>query len=312
MKNKGISLIALIIMIVLLIVVVGTVTIFLISRKGESNNSNTVISPINNSSVSTNEKNKNTKNTKYSNYTANYPIQDRDLDYYWNINTEEYSSKKFDGKISFFGDIINKKITGKTLKENDYNIVDAPKSYSYSKNFFNNKKIDYTVKSGHIKKNNKEYPDESDVAYTLALPEFINFGNNDDFYSDETEFYYGFKKTVKNDSNIVYPSINGTKFSDLNINLIIEHMGVPTYVAKGDTLIPTVRDNMDTNNVMTFNYYYEYPDYTFVFHFMGSNQKLTGVEYLGKNIFNHSFNDSEVTLKEKLKNAQNEYLKNIK
>lgn len=312
MRNKGISLIALIIMIVLLIVVVGTVTIFLISRKGESNNSNTIISPTNNSSVSTNEKNKNTKNTKYSNYTANYPIQDRDLDYYWNINTEGYSSTKYDGKISFFGDIITTKITGKTLKDNGYTIIDAPSSYSYSKNFFSNKKIDYTIKSGHVQKNSQQFPDESDVSYTLALPEFINFGNNNDFYSDETEFYYEFSKTVKTDSNIVYPSIKGTKFSDLTIDLIIEHMGVPTYVAKGDALTPTTRTSMTTEDVMTFDYYYEYPDYTIIFHFMGFNQRLTGVKYLGKNTFNHTFHDSETSLKEKLQNAQNEYLKIIK
>ena len=306
MKNKGISLIAIIIIIAILIIVVVTGVILIIRK---SNNSNVIGGSSSNNSVLAD---KNIKNTKYSQYTSNFPLENRNLDYYWNINTEGFSSTKFDGKISFFGNTITSKITGKTLKENGYTIVNAPSYYSYSKNFFGNKKIDYTLISGHVQRNSQEFPDESDVAYTLALPEFINFGNNNDFYSDETEFYYEFSKTVKTDSNIVYPSINGTKYSDLTIDLIIENMGVPTYVARGDALIPKTRTSMETEDIMTFNYYYEYPDYTIIFHFMGFNQHLTGVEYVGKNTFNHTFYDNELTLKEKLEKAQDEYIKNIK
>ena len=73
--------------------------------------------------------------------------------------------------------------------------------------------------------------------------------------------------TDKSDVNVVFPSLNGTAYENLTIDYIIEKMGVPTYVASGDALIPTVRNDANSENIMTFNYYYEYSDYTFVFHF---------------------------------------------
>ena len=305
MKNKGFSLVIAIIIVIVLIAIVSVGAI-LINKKG--NNSNTIGSTIANKEDATDKKDEISNNTEYSKYTDSFPKEQRDLDYYWNINTEGYSSSKFNGEISFFGEIIKTKITGKTLKENGYTIVDPDSSYSYGKNFFSNKIVDYTLKSGLVQKNSQQFPNDSDLSYTLKFPEFINFSNNDDFYTDETEFYYQYSKTVKKDSNIVFPSLNGTKYADLNIDLIIEQMGVPTFVGRGDILIPTTRTSPDTKDIITFNYYYEYPEYTFVFQFMGFNHKFAGVCYMGKNIFNHTFFDNEMTLKEKLQNAQKEYL----
>lgn len=275
-----------------------------------------VVILISKNKVQSTTNNSNSVGNIYSNYTEDYPIENRNIEYYWNINTEAYDSTKFDGSISFFGNIITTKITGKTLFENGYTIIDPPSSYSYSKNFFGNRPVnntyDYRLKSGYIQKESQKFPDESRVADTLALPKFINFGDDISYYTDETEFYYEYNKTDKSDVNVVFPSLNGTAYENLTIDYIIEKMGVPTYVASGDTLIPTVRNDDNSENIMTFNYYYEYSDYTFVFHFMGFNQKLTGVTYIGMQTFNHSFYDNEFTLKEILKNAQNEYLQNIK
>ena len=306
MNNKGFSTVITIIVIAITIIIV-TVGAILINKEWD-NNESTIVGE--QDVIDT--KNETSKKTYYSRYTENFPKEQRNLDYYWNINTEGYSSLKYDGKISFFGEIIATKITGKTLKENGYTIVDPDSSYSYKKNFFSNAIVDYSLKSGLVQKKMQQFPNDSDFANTLAFPYFINFSNSDDFYTDETEFYYIYNKTLKKDSNIVFPSLNGTKYADLNIDLIIEQMGVPTFVGRGDILIPTTRISTDTENIMTFNYYYEYPEYTFVFQFMGFNQHFAGVCYMGKNIFNHTFFDNDMTLKEKLQNAQKEYLKNIK
>lgn len=242
----------------------------------------------------TNDKNNNTTveenysvdNTKYASYTADYSEESRNRDYYWNINTDTFDKTKFDGKISFFGNVIESKITGKTLADNGYNFSEVT-YYTCNDIFHINDEIEknYIQKCGQLSKNSKSYP----IDYSsVGVPTLINFDKNDNFMNDNVEIYYEYNKTndyvdfvtETEESNIIFPYFDGIKYDDLSIDLIIEKMGVPTYVS----------DRTDAEDYpMTFSYYYVYDDYVFKFDFIHiTSTKFTGVTYMGRNIFNHS------------------------
>lgn len=266
--------------------------------------------------------NNSVKGTKYEVYTADYPKEKRNIDYYWNINTETFDKTRFDGKISFFGNVLNSKITGKTLTENGFSLSEIT-YYTCNDIFHIDDEIekDYVQKCGQLTNQNKSYPIDFS---SVGVPTLINFDKNDNYSSDNVEIYFEYNKTndyidfvtETEESNIIFPYFNGIKYDELTIDLIIENMGVPTYVADR-----TTADGYSLSLV----YYYVYNDYVFKFDFVniGKKVKYTGVTYMGTKTFNHSYidylyydpNNEELykayNLKEKLDEEYKTYISSI-
>ena len=196
------------------------------------------------------EENKSIKDTKYAVYTSDYSKDSRNIDYYWNINTETFDKTKFDKNISFFGNLINTKITAKTLSEAGY-VFSETSYYSCSDIFGLKENKDYIQKCGKFTKSNIAYPIDETI---VGVPTLINFNNNNDFTSDNVEVYFEYVYTndyidFSNESNSIFPYFNGIKYDEINIDMIIENMGVPTYVS----------DRLASEDYpMTFSYYYVY------------------------------------------------------
>lgn len=256
--------------------------------------------------------------TKYEEYTDDYPIEKRNIDYYWNINTTKFDKSKFDGKILLFDNLIEGEITGKSLIENGYTFHHMS-SYSCGNPLaLWGEDINYTSDCPFLLKNNKIYP----IDYiTVGAPDLINYDKNNDFTSENTELYYEYGKTNKFidfvtetvESNIIYPYLDGTKYDDLTIDKIIEKLGVPKYVGE--------RESNISDSILIFSYYYEYDKYVFKFSFIYTDKiSLSSVTYMGIKTFNNyglvydrkTDSYATYTLKESLQNSYAKYLKNFK
>ncbi len=194
-----------------------------------------------------------------------------------NINTKDFNAALFDGKFSIGGDVVQSKLTGKTLKENGYEL---------------------RIGSGLFEEllwdeDNNVYSDKSNGAYILKNNEELlegiylkNYKNEADLYSDNTEISYYWNDSTETYNDIIIPTclidksedlVNGT----LTVDNIVDKLGVPTYVQ--GRLTKSIEDGQ------FFQYVYVYNDYTLWFemlYYTNSGITVTGFRYEGNQSFN--------------------------
>ncbi len=217
----------------------------------------------------------------YSSYTESVPRSERDIEYYWNINTDAFDKTKFDGQISVFGTIMDTKLTGKTLKDAGFTFVswtsedgDATEQATLDYGAETNQYMDY----GLLYKNDKVYPTYN---YNVKV-DLTNFAGTNDAYADSTEVFFNQATIYQDESNVIVPYIENMDYSKMTIDDIIDTLGVPTYVeGRTEKLEEDVESEM-------FNYVYVYDDYTFIFNFMyfdNTGISITGLRYMGSSFF---------------------------
>lgn len=272
-----------------------------------------------NSSTNLNNNSSSNTNVDYSKYTASVPRSDRDLDYYWNINTATFDKSKFDGRISVFGTIMNNKLTGKTIKDAGFTFVtwssdDGDAKEQTQLNY--DLEDEYHSNYGLLYINNKVYPTYN---YNVVV-HFINYKGINAVYDDSTELYFDQTTIYQDQGNLVVPYMENVDYSDMTIDDIIDTLGVPTYV-EGRT--SKLEDAGKWFGSTTFNYIYVYDDYTFRFSFMyydNTGFSIIGITYMGSQefarpveVFNWDTNKNDVydTYSKFLDEQQEEYLKSI-
>ena len=203
----------------------------------------------------------------YSQYTADYPVEKRTLDYYWNIDTSGFDKTQFDGIFSLFGNDFNGKITGKTLKDNGYQL-------QIGSGLFTELMLDKD-NNCYSDKSNGAYILKDDVEYENSM--FLkNYKNETDLYSDNTEIKFYWGTTDKKFSDIIFPKClvagqDENVGDNLKIDDIIEKLGVPTYVEE--------RTDSSIEDKMHFTYIYVYDDYVFEFGmtYLSSDEESTEI-----------------------------------
>lgn len=180
-------------------------------------------------------------------------IVPNEINKYWNINTKEFNVSLFDGKFSIGGDVVQSKLTGKTLKENGYGL---------------------RIGSGLFQellwdKENNVYSDKSNGAYILKNNEELlgnihleNYKKETNLYSDNTEISYYWNDTTETYNDIIIPTCLIDKSEELvhktlTVDNIVDKLGAPTYVQG--------RLTKSIENGQSFQYVYVYDDYTLWF-----------------------------------------------
>jgi len=259
------------------------------------------------------------KGNDYSKYTASVPRRDRNLDYYWNINTDTFDKTKFDGRISVFGKIMNTRLTGKTIREAGFTFVEWMSSDGDAKE---QKKLDYDSEDkyyssdGLLYINNKEYPTYNE---NVAV-NFVNYRGINAVYDDSTELYFNQATIYQDQDNLIIPQMENINYSNMTIDDIIDTLGAPTYVEGRRTKL---EDNEKSFGATLFSYVYVYDDYAFIFEFMHYDDagiSITGITYMGSQKFGRPIevfnsdtleNDVYASYSEFLDKQQGEYLKAI-
>lgn len=232
---------------------------------------------LNNNSKSTNTVNNNsdnTENVEQKQDEAN--TVSSEINKYWNINTKEFNASLFDGKFSIGGDVIQSKLTGKTLRENGYEL---------------------RIGSGLFQellwdKENNVYSDKSNVVYILKNNEELlkylhleNYKNETNLYSDNTEISYYWNDNTATYNDIIIPAslINNPEekvHKNLTIDKVVDKLGAPTYVQ--GRLTKSIKDGQ------RFDYVYVYNDYTLWFEMLYYKKlgiTVTGFIYEGNQSF---------------------------
>lgn len=199
-----------------------------------------------------------------------------EINKYWNINTKEFDASLFDGRFSIGGDIVQSKLTGKTLKESGYELRIG--SGLFKELLWDNDKNVYSDKSNgaHILKNNEEL---------LGNIHLENYKKETSLYSDNTEISFYWNDTTEKYRDIIIPKCLFDKsdekvYKTLTINNIVDRLGAPTYVQ--GRLTKTIDDGQ------FFKYVYVYNDYTLWFEMVYYKKQgitVTGFLYEGCNSF---------------------------
>lgn len=273
------TVIGIIISIIIVIVIVGGILLFKINS---NNNSDNIIDGSNSNTNQTNE-------------------SLTEINKYWNIDTSKFDTTLFDGNFSVSGNVINGKITGKTLKDNGYELKIG--SGLFKELLWDKDKNVYSDKSNgaYILKNNEEI--QGDIFLT-------NYKNESNIYSDNTEISYYWNDITKTCNNIIIPSLLINNFEEkvyknLTIDKIVDKLGAPTYVQ--GRLTKTIK------NKQFFQYVYVYEDYTLWFeitYYESTGITITGFRYEGIQAFNQPCKYYDFELDE-FRNYNNslEYLK---
>lgn len=256
--NKKI-LIGIIALVIVGIVGIGGMLLFnnLSNKNNDNNNSDDIIE--------NNEQNNNQSNEVSS-----------EIDKYWNIDTSEFNASLFDEKFSISGNVIQSKLTGKTLKDNGYEL-------RIGSGLFTELLWD---------KDNNIYSDKSNGAYILRNNEEIqsdiyleNYKNETNLYSDNTEISYYWNDNTETYNDIIIPAslINNPEekvYKNLTIDNVVDKLGAPTYVQ--GRLTKTIE------NGQFFKYVYVYNDYTLWFeilYYESTGITITGFRYEGNQSF---------------------------
>lgn len=222
--------------------------------------------------------NKSTDNPQNNEQTtaesSNIPTE---INKYWNINTKEFNASLFDGKFSIGGDVIQAKLTGKTLNENGYVL---------------------RIGSGLFEEliwdsDNNVYSDKSNGAYILKNNEELvegihleNYNKEKSLYSDNTEISFSWNDTMSKYNDIIIPTIlidklDESVYDTLTVENIVDKLGAPTYVQG--------RLTKSIENGQFFKYVYVYNDYTLWFemaYYDTLGITVTGFRYEGNQSFN--------------------------
>lgn len=254
---------------------------------GDNNNKNDTNSS-ENSSTNSNGSSSLETNVDYSEYNADFPKEERTIDYYWNINTGDFDKEKFDGRFSVFGTIMNTKITGKTLSDAGFKFVDSSLRdeselvYDYQEKYYHNEV--YVYKDGQVSPNTKNYN-------WIYLK---NYEGISSAYDDSTEFYFEGVSVGEKLSDVVVPCMENVDYSKLTIDDIIDNLGVPTYVGGRETKL---EDAGDFFGATVFYYHYVYDDYTLSYEFMyydSTGCNTVGFRYQDNKVIMRSFDAVDV------------------
>lgn len=256
--NKKI-LIGIIALVIVVLVGIGGMLLFnnLSNKNNDNNNSDDIIE--------NNEQNNNQSNEVSS-----------EIDRYWNIDTSEFNVSLFDGKFSISGNVIQNKLTGKTLKDNGYEL-------RIGSGLFTELLWD---------RDNNIYSDKSNGAYILRNNQEVqsgiyleNYKNETNLYSDNTEISYYWNDNTETYNDIIIPAslINNPEekvYKNLTIDNVVDKLGAPTYVQ--GRLTKTIE------NGQFFKYVYVYNDYTLWFeilYYESTGITITGFRYEGNQAF---------------------------
>ncbi len=255
-KKIFIGIIALVI-----VVIAGIGGMLLFNNLSNKNNDNSNSDDI----IENNEQNNNQSNEVSS-----------EIDKYWNIDTSEFNASLFDGKFSISGNVIQSKLTGKTLKDNGYELRIG--SGLFTELLWDQDNNIYSDKSNgaYILRNNEEI--QSDI-------HLANYKNETNLYSDNTEISYYWNDNTKTYNDIIIPAslINNPEekgYKNLTIDNVVDKLGAPTYVQG--------RLTKNIENGQFFKYVYVYNDYTLWFemlYYESTGITITGFEYEGNQSF---------------------------
>lgn len=255
----------------------------------------------------------------YTAYTADVPREERDIEYYWNINTETFDKTKFDGRISVFGTIMDEKLTGKSLKDAGFTFVSwASEDGDATEQAYLDYEEDegYCTEFGLLYKDGRVFPTYN---YNMVVYMY-NYHDNCKVYDEMTEMYFCQRTTINDVENVVVPYMEGVEYSKLTIDDIIDHLGAPTYVEQRET---ELEDSGEVFGAITFNYVYVYDDYTFIFDFIyyeNTGITVTDLAYMGSEtyaqpveVFDYEASDTITydSYEEFLEKQQNAYLEAI-
>lgn len=276
-SKRGVTKIIVGVITVLVVVIGGVFGVrYFLGDKTDNNLSGNSSNNINNESNS---------KADYSTYTSDVPRSERNIDYYWNINTDTFDKTKFDGKISVFGTVMNTKLTGKTLKDAGFMFV-SMKSEDGNATEETTMKYDSEEKYYHVYgllyANNKVYPTYN---YNVSV-DLLNYQGINSIYDDTSEVYFSQNSIYQDKDNVIVPYMENVDYSKLTIDDIIDHLGAPTYVEGRVEKL----DASDTSSGSTsFSYLYVYDDYVFKFNFMYNERtgcSVVGLIYMGRQKFN--------------------------
>ncbi len=194
-------------------------------------------------------------------------LKGNNVGYYYNIDTSKFDKSKYNGKIHFFGDEIEGKITTNKLKNLGIEI-------SYFKK--------ETTKTGHTNFKSPSFSIDTTadiINADLNIPELggdlslVDYTGGSELYSDTTLLLsrssFGFSLTGRN----IYPSQLGiNNYKDITIDLLLEKLGNPTYVYE------RVSSCLKSINTYT-TYVYVYDDVVFLFAFYNWRNMLLAGNY---------------------------------
>lgn len=237
-----------------------------------------IILILNNNSKSTNMNNNNSNNTENNEQeTDESDTISSEINKYWNINTKEFNASLFDGIFSIGGDVVKSKLTGKTLKENGYELRIG--SGLFQELLWDEENNVYSDKNNgtYILKNNEEF---------LGNLYLENYKNETNLYSDNTEVSYYWNDITATYNDIIIPTCLIDKpdelvYGTLTVNNIVDKLGAPTYVQ--GRLTKSIEEEQ------FFKYVYVYDDYTLWFEMLYSQKNgitVTGFRYQGNQSFN--------------------------
>lgn len=264
MKEKKIAVGAMVCLVVLALV--ATIVVLVVKQSNATTTTPETPTAGNENSINQDETKSETSNTIPN-----------EIDKYWNIDTSKFNASLFDGKFSICGNVIQSKLTGKTLKDNGYELKIG--SGLFKELLLDSENNVYSDKSNgvYILKNNKEL---------LEGVHLENYNKETSIYSDNTELVVGWRDNSVKYNEIIFPTCliyNPTDivYNTLTVENIVKELGAPTYVQ--GRLTKTIKDGQ------FFKYVYVYSDYTLWFdmlYYKKSGITVTGFSYEGNNSFN--------------------------
>lgn len=221
------------------------------------------------------------------------------LDYYYNIDTSKFDKDKFDGNINFFGVTVNGKITVNKLKKLGIT-TDASAYKANSNGFYCDDLPNFSIDTTTDIINSDLF-----VSDTFDFISVCNYKGSMDLQSDDAlvTLGSGWNLTGRN----IYPKqFDIPNYSEINIDLVLEKLGNPTYVSG--------RENNCISTLYGYTvYYYVYDDVAFLYAFYNSqNLDLAGVFYYPiEELDGTAYPDSESSTLEDLKSSHNKYLDSL-
>ncbi len=214
---------------------------------------------------------------------------------YYNIDTSKFDKSKFDGKINFYGSVIDGKITTNKIKNAEIVL--------YKEDIWNNNEhrdiINYdwydengkTFFSAKMKYVDEQLSNDTTGAIVFSIDDyfFYNTQNKRDTYSDYTLFEPETTLEYNLITYEVYPSVlQVNKASDITIDLVLEKSGNPTYVSDRTS------NCLDTEYSYT-TYIYVYDDVAFLFSFCNyKNMKISAVYYYPIEAVNDDYSQESI------------------
>ena len=235
------------------------------------------------------------------NDTAVENLKGGTLDYYWNIDTQDFDKSKFDGKISFYGSIIEGKLTTEKLQEAGIEVsllgVDTTLKTNSERDY-------WYYETPRLLRDGEKLPMSTNES--IYSPIIINFVN-DELYSEHSnvvegyaydEFHWGLLEYN------IYPTVLGVESPhDITIDLVLEKLGAPTYV------VDRTDKTMSEKDLYAYTVYlYVYDDVAFLFAFYNNRDlKLAADFYYPIEIMNKEDDNGRSAL-ERLEDQYQTYL----